>query len=141
MTTPNDAHLLAALADAEILRHELAYSEERQETERRLSADLMRGVEESRRRVEAADERQRELHVLLLNRDEEIARLHGYVEQALQQHNAAPDVAASSLPPAPPPNHRARRGAITPEARVVAQLEAGIAAASRWWNQLAARRR
>ena len=137
----NEENLLAALADAEILRHELAYAEEQLRAERRLSAEHMRELEQLRRGFAAADERQRELHVLLLHRDEEIARLHGYIEQALMLSNNSQDAAATPLSGARSPARRLQHSPIAPQARVVAQLEAGIAAASRWWNQLAARRR
>ncbi len=134
----DDSNLLAAIADAEILRHQLALTEQLLAAERRRIDDLDRQVDSLDRRAMAAEERQRELQVLLLHRDEEIARLHGYLQSAWkpgQPEAAEKPVLLPEPDPAPSPR------AVSTEERVVAQLASDVAAAGRWLGRIVNRAR
>jgi hypothetical protein len=148
---PDETMLIAALADAELLRHDLAHAEallqaERQraddmlqaerlradqlvDAERRVAAELLTRIDALERRAVATEERQRELHVLLLHRDEEITRLHEYLRSSREPSAERP----LALPePAP------RRPA-TVEQRVVAKLTADATNAAGWLGRMLAR--
>lgn len=133
-------NLLAALADAEVLRHDLAAIEALRDAERRHAGDVVRELEALRQRLVEAGERQRELHVLLLHRDQEIARLHEYLPQA-------PAPAQPPEPPIAPPSLGAGVGTgeppLPPAARALqspppprSELAAAVVAAVEWWDWL-----
>lgn len=87
--------LFAALADAEVVRARLSELSARLDESERAAARLLSELEFLQRRLGATDDRQRELHVLLLHRDEEIARLH---EQLSMPGREAPKRSPSSSP-------------------------------------------
>jgi hypothetical protein len=131
MTSPTEVNLLAALADAELLRHEVTSTTEQLRVERHRVAESEVEIQELRSRLVAADERQRELHVLLLHRDEEMARLHGYVERFIADQRELPRGPTRVMPSrtAPEVAHASLAGGL----RVAAQVESGLNAAARWW--------
>lgn len=88
--------LIAALADAEVLRSELTGVKRRMEDHLRWQSQALEDLTTLNHRLDAAEERQRELQVLLLHRDEEMARLHGYLEAARATTDVPP-----ALPAAP----------------------------------------
>lgn len=122
--------LFAALADAEILRREVAAAEGLLNAEQTRSGDLLRDVESLRARLKNGEERQRELHVLLLHRDEEISRLHEYLAQ-LQAQPASPEL-PSPAPEAPPlvVSEIARR-----PGKVRGELGTVLSVAVDWWTR------
>lgn len=89
--------LIAALADAEVLRSELACLKLRMEDHLQWQSRAAEELGMLNRRLDAAEERQRELQVLLLHRDEEVVRLHGYLEAALAKPDVAPTLEAPAL--------------------------------------------
>ena len=129
----NEMNLLAAIADAEILRHQLAAAEALLSAERRRIEDLLRQVAQLGQRGEAAEERQRELQVLLLHRDEEIARLHGYLQSAWKPGAAEP---GAGLPILPEPESQPVRQRVTTEERLVARLASDVVTARQWLGRV-----
>jgi hypothetical protein len=101
----SDAEVVAMLADMEALRVEVTHERELLGRERERTRELTDEVGRLDRHLAAAMERQRELHVLLLHRDQELAALRTQrppgpaagVAPAL----AAPASAASPSPTVP----------------------------------------
>ena len=81
--------LIAALADAEVLRTELEGLRLRTREQLRWQSQVERELTILNRRLDTAEDRQRELQVLLLHRDEEILRLHSHLDAALKTSNTA----------------------------------------------------
>jgi len=138
--------LLAALADAEVLRHDLEGAHELLRAEQRRTGDVVRELESLRDRLAALDERQRELHVLLLHRDQEISRLHGYLAQAqaqVQQPRLEAPEAPAPAPASPTPSPPVAPPATVPPAGQRAlrarpprsELAAAVVAAADWWDR------
>src|SRR5688500_18642245 len=149
--SPDETMLIAALADAEVLRHDLEHAEALLKAERRRAEDLLQAerqraddllqaergraddliarIDALERRAVATEERQRELHVLLLHRDEEITRLHEYLRSS-REPSAEPALAL--------PEPAARRPA-TVEQRVLAKLTADATNAAGWLSRVLAR--
>ena len=126
-----DRNLLAALADAETLRHDLTSAEELLKAERRYAGDLRREVEALTHRLANADERQREVHVLLLHRDQEIARLHEYLGEAQARHSERALPGPGIEPRAPLP---AASPPVSPVLKPVrSELAAAFVSAVDWW--------
>lgn len=132
-----DANLIAALADAEVLRERLDGAERLLASEQRRANELAEAVVRADSRLTGMDERVRELHVLLLNRDQEIARLHGSSESA-RLSGAGPQQIA-----APPPPKTLPSVAITLPAPALAlgrEAVHRLASASRWLRARASQR-
>lgn len=93
-----DPNLLAALADLEVTVVKLGHTADLLEGELARNASLTAQVDRLERHLEAAEERQRELHVLLLHRDREIASLIEHLGRV-----AAPPSAPAGTPSLPTP--------------------------------------
>ena len=98
----SDSELVAMFADMEALRVDAAHQRDLLDAERRRALDLADRVRRLDDHLGAALERQRELHVLLLHRDEEIAGLRGQSRAMpeLASGDPAPRPVAGSRPPA-----------------------------------------
>ena len=128
MSDDQNANTIALLADMELLRRDVILERERLDSERAHARGLADEVADLRRRLDRAEERAREFHVLLLHRDEEVVRLHGYLRSEADDSERQPMLAARAVPEIEIP--AASASSFTPLlANVVGW---GLAATGRW---------